>query len=154
MKRKTHLSVAAGVVALLAGLLHARFADFGVALVAALAADELIDTLGHVGRRRAPWTHNILACLLLPALITVLLNAPTGWRLATPLAYPLAAAGTLTHLALDALTPTGVWPLWPLSSRRLRGPIHYDNPVANAILAALGATAFIVGVSLLAWHAS
>ncbi|AEM38218.1 membrane-bound metal-dependent hydrolase [Pyrolobus fumarii 1A] len=152
MRRKTHLSIAAGVVALLAGLLHAHFADFGVALLAALAADEFIDALGHVGRRRAPWTHNLFACLLLPALITAVLNA--AWRLVTPLAYPLAAAGTATHLALDALTPAGVWPLWPLSRRRLRGPIHYDDPTANTILTTLGAAAFIVGVSLLAWHAS
>ena len=59
--------------------------------------------------------------------------------------------GTLSigsHLLADALTPMGIRPFWPLSSRRYTVALtRAANPVANYVLFALGVGAIVlVGV--------
>ncbi|PSQ19693.1 metal-dependent hydrolase [Halobacteriales archaeon QS_8_69_26] len=61
-------------------------------------------------------------------------------------------AGTLsmlTHLAADAVTPMGIAPLWPVSSRRYSLElVRSANPVANYLLLAVGVV--VAGVTLYA----
>lgn len=55
--------------------------------------------------------------------------------------------GILAHLLADALTPSGVPLLWPLSGRRYTvGVCRADNAVANYGLLALGAAAVALAV--------
>jgi inner membrane protein len=59
----------------------------------------------------------------------------------------VGAFGVGTHLAADALTPSGVPLLWPLSGRRFSlGLVRADHAVANWGLLALGAFATALAV--------
>lgn len=112
-------------------------------------------------------THTLVFALLVGAVL-----AAGGWALGTrfggallalgvpidtvrvPLPGDLAALGfvvgvltVVSHLLADLLTPMGIAPFWPVSSRRYSLEIATAaNPIANAVLlaAGLGATGAVL----------
>jgi inner membrane protein len=66
-------------------------------------------------------------------------GALTGAPALTALGFALGTLAVLAHLLADVLTPAGVRPLWPLSSRSYSLSLTTAaNPVANYLLLALG----------------
>ena len=126
----------------------------GGAIVLALARtpdlDVRVPLISHRGI-----THTVWFALAVGALC-----AGAGWVLAAPLGLGPAAtvaalaggAGALSigsHLLADALTPMGIRPLWPLSSRRYSLElVRADNWLANQLL--LGAGVFAVAAVVVA----
>ena len=94
-------------------------------------------------------THTLLFAALVGAALAgaaALLSARLPPSLAAPWLVPFAAFvgafGVGTHLLADALTPSGVPLLWPLSRRRFSlRVVRADSTVANWGLLALGAFA-------------
>lgn len=63
------------------------------------------------------------------------------------LGFGLGALAVLAHLLADVLTPAGIRPLWPLSSRTYSLSLTTAaNPVANYLLFALGVFATVAAV--------
>jgi len=54
-----------------------------------------------------------------------------------------AFAAAFLHAAEDSLTKQGCRLLFPLSRRRVRGPVRYDDPVTNAALSVLALAAIL-----------
>jgi inner membrane protein len=83
-----------------------------------------------------------------------------GGRPATFGAATLALSGfcvgtlaVVAHLLGDALTPAGIAPLWPLSSRNVTFSVtRADNTVANYALFGLGVAATAAALLLVAGH--
>ncbi|ELZ17270.1 membrane-bound metal-dependent hydrolase [Haloterrigena salina JCM 13891] len=66
-------------------------------------------------------------------------------------AFLVGALSICSHLFADALTPMGIRPLWPLSSRRYTLAVtRTANPLANYVLLGLGVAAVLVGAGIVA----
>lgn len=62
-------------------------------------------------------------------------------------AFLVAFLSVLSHVAADALTPTGVRPFWPLSRRRVAlGIVRSANPGANWLAFGSGVVALSVAL--------
>lgn len=127
----------------------------GAAVGAAAALVPDVDHPGStVGRRLRPvavvleelWGHRSLTHTVWFALPAGLLLGALAARLGLPRACAAAGtAGALSHLALDALTRSGVEPLAPWGSR-LRGPVASGGAVdglLGLVLAVLAAAALV-----------
>lgn len=132
----------------LGGACHELLAVVGAVTMIALATvpdwDQQIPFLAHRGV-----THTVPFALGLGAVVGS--AGVTVPALGPPLVvgtvgFLLGALSVLVHVAVDALTPMGVRPFWPLSGRRYSlGIVRSANPLANYVLFGLG-----VGVSLAA----
>lgn len=113
----------------------------GVLLLATLPDSDLrVPFLSH----RGP-THTLLFLLAVAGLL-----GAAGWVVAgrtglaersllAAFAFLVGALGIGSHLLADVLTPMGIAPFWPLSSRNYSLRVtRASNPVANWILLALG----------------
>ena len=112
----------------------------------ALAANELIDALGHGARGDVPvrsfWTHSVFTapawCVTAAIFSIYVADVITGQALTAY--HVLFAAGlgivlAYSHLFLDALTEGGVY----LGRRRVAlAHLRYDNPILNGAFVALG----------------
>jgi len=102
----------------------------------------LIDTFGHRGLRRDPYTHSLLGVTILSCSIAVIaalsLELYIGYKmdfLATLLAILLSG---YIHLFLDMLTSTGIYPIWPWSRKTFSlASIRYDDPLTNKFFSTL-----------------
>lgn len=130
-------------------------AVLGGAGVLALARLPDYDLRVPLVRHRGP-THTVLFGLLVGAalgaggwLVGVRRGAAAGLELGL-LGVAVGVLAVGSHLLADALTPAGVRPFWPVSSRRYSlGLARADNPLANYGLLALGvgATAAVLLVA-------
>ena len=152
MKRDTHVVFAVGLVVFLAGLLGVGLVSTGLGLASAVLVNVFVDMVGHERRgrwvTRSAWSHSIFFISLLSVLLAAFLSllvSVEDWRV-----YLLSLAGGLSHLVLDALTPAGVAPLWPFSSRRARGRIRYDDRLVNMVFQVVGVVLLIAGLPGLA----
>lgn len=143
--------MAAGAAVGAAAVPACPMAGAAVGAMAALLPD--VDHPGStIGRRLRPlavvleelWGHRSLTHTLwfiLPA--GLLLGGLAGWLFGLPAGCVLAgAAGGLSHLALDALTRSGVEPFGPWG-RRFRGPVATGgvlDVLLGVVLAVLAAT--------------
>ena len=117
------------------------------ALASAVFVNFVVDRFGHERRgrfvARSAWSHSIVfvTAMTMTTLypFRVLWGCGTGTLLA-------ALAGSISHLPLDAITPAGVAPLWPLTRKRVRGAIHYDSRVANTLFMIIGLTLVTVAI--------
>ena len=140
MKQSTHIAFAVGVVAASVALLDLSLCCSLAALASAVFVNFVVDRFGHERRgrfvARSAWSHSIVfvaaATLVTLYPFMVLWGCSTGTLLA-------ALAGSLSHLPLDAITPAGIAPFWPLSRKRVRGAVRYDNGLANTLFTTLGA---------------
>jgi inner membrane protein len=124
----------------------------GVGVLALARLPDVDLRLPFVAHRGA--THTLAFALAVAAAMAGAASLAAG-RLPTPFDAPwlpafaafVGAFGVGTHLAADALTPSGVPLLWPLSGRRISlGLVRADHPVANWGLLALGAFATALAV--------
>lgn len=61
--------------------------------------------------------------------------------------FVVGTLSILSHLAADVLTPSGIRPLWPVSSRRYSlNVVRASNTLANYALFCLGVAATVVAV--------
>lgn len=66
-------------------------------------------------------------------------------------AFGIGALAILSHLAADSITPMGIRPLWPLSSRRYTLAVTgAANPLANYVLLGVGVGAVLAAVGIVA----
>lgn len=103
-------------------------------------------------RHRGP-THTVLFMLLVSGVI-----AAGAWALGTRFpaldraaltgfAFLVGVLGIGSHLLADALTPAGIEPFWPVSSRNYTlGVARASNPLANWALLALGVFATVLAL--------
>jgi inner membrane protein len=114
--------------------------------------DQRVPLLTHRGV-----THTVLFAMLVGAAVGgvgwLVAAGETGVGVAPPVAAAAGfAAGALAigaHLLGDVLTPAGIEPLWPLSSRNYSLSVTTAaNPVANYLL--FGAGVFVTAVALAA----
>jgi membrane-bound metal-dependent hydrolase YbcI (DUF457 family) len=153
-KRTTHLvsGIAAGAAIsafagggdiefLLVGGLFGILPDFDIALTPLWAR-----------AHRSAGSHSLLAAACMAAAWYIIVRTlvsdlglfDTAEGVVASAATAFAAA--FVHAAEDALTKQGCLLLYPLSRRRFRGPVRYDDLVANTALTFL-AFAVIVGFS-------
>ncbi|QCS42604.1 metal-dependent hydrolase [Natrinema versiforme] len=97
-------------------------------------------------------THTVPFALLvgagLAALATVLVDASSAFADAgfVTFAFLIGLVSIGSHLVVDALTPMGIRPFWPLSRRRYSVDLTTAaNPLANYGLFGLGVGAVLVG---------
>lgn len=97
-------------------------------------------------------THTVLFAVLvgvgLAALTAVLVDASSAFADAgfVTFAFLIGLVSIGSHLLVDALTPMGVRPFWPLSRRRYSIDLTTAaNPLANYALFGLGVGAVLVG---------
>lgn len=163
MTGKTHAAAGA-----LAGALAGRAAGDPLVGMALGAFSALLPDIDHpgswAGRRLRPASvvleavaghrtvaHTVWFCLGVSALLAFATAFLSTYVSALPLPLPwwpapkvtglYAFAGALSHLALDALTRSGVEPLAPLLPLRLRGPLETGDPIVEVPAAALFALA-------------
>jgi inner membrane protein len=92
-------------------------------------------------------THTLLFAGLVGAGTGGAAGALTGAPALGALGFGFGALAVLAHLLADALTPAGIRPLWPLSSRSYSLALTTAaNPVANYLLFALGVFATAAAV--------
>ncbi|KYH30653.1 inner membrane protein YdjM [Moorella mulderi DSM 14980] len=161
MTGKTHAAAGAFAGALAGRLIGDPLTGMAIGAVAALLPD--VDHPGsYVGRRLRPVsvllemaaghrtvTHTVWFCAvvgILAALVSTLARPYTAvlhlpWWPTWPAAGLDAFLGALSHLALDALTRSGVEPLAPLLPLRLRGPLETGDPLVELPAATLFALA-------------
>lgn len=163
MTGKTHAAAGAFIGALTGKALGEPLAGLAVGALAAMLPD--VDHPGSwAGRRLRPVSvlleavaghrtvaHTVWFCLGVSALLALLAGALGAYAPALPLPLPwwpapgvaglYAFAGSLSHLALDCLTKSGVEPLAPLLPFRLRGPLETGDPLTEIPSAALFALA-------------
>ncbi|WP_226479196.1 metal-dependent hydrolase [Natrinema amylolyticum] len=87
----------------------------------------------------------------LAALAAVLVDAPSAFADAgfVSLAFLVGVVSIGSHLLVDALTPMGIRPFWPLSRRRYSADLTTAaNPIANYGLFGLGLVAVLTGTAL------
>lgn len=136
---------------LLAGHESTAFAGGGImlALVMVPDCDHGLPFVPH----RGP-THTLLFALLSGAVLGVcaaILVPSRGALVGTGLfAFAIGTFAIGTHLIADLLTPMGIEPFWPLSSRRYSLQLtSARNPRANNVLLGLGTLVTAVGLYLL-----
>ncbi|RZH69452.1 metal-dependent hydrolase [Natrinema altunense] len=141
-----------GTVVALAG--HAEVAIVGGLICVGLSTlpdcDHRLPLIDH----RGP-THTVPFALLvgagLAALAAVLVDASSAFADLgfVSLAFLVGFVSIGSHLLVDALTPMGVRPFWPLSRRRYSLEVTTAaNPVANYGLFGLGIGAVLAGTAL------
>jgi len=143
LKEDTHIIFGAGLSALAASLLGCSLTCIALAAMANLVIHPLIDRLGHEKHwwqkhpRRHKATHSLLGATLVSLAVAAALRhaAPAAgvgeWQ---PLALA-ALIGGLSHLALDALNPSGVY----LCGRRVSlRAARYNSLWANLLFQSLG----------------
>ncbi len=141
-----------GTVVALAG--HAEIAIVGGLVCVGLSTlpdcDHRLPLIDH----RGP-THTVPFALLvgagLAALAAVLVDASSAFADLgfVSLAFLVGFVSIGSHLLVDALTPMGVRPFWPLSRRRYSLEVTTAaNPVANYGLFGLGIGAVLAGTAL------
>jgi len=160
---KTHAAAGA-----LAGSLVGKVVGDPVSGLAAGALAALLPDVDHpgswAGRRLRPVSvlleavaghrtvaHTVWFCLGVSALLAFLAGVLGAYASALPFPLPLwipprlaglyAFAGALSHLALDALTRSGVEPLAPVLPLRVRGPLETGDPLVELPAAAMLALA-------------
>ncbi|HVW68691.1 MAG TPA: metal-dependent hydrolase [Steroidobacteraceae bacterium] len=109
--------------------------------------------LGYLLQHRG-YTHTVLSCLLLAAVLYLATEGWARWRKLT-LSHRdrleiagVAALGTLLHLAMDFLNSYGVHPFWPLENRWFYGDSVF---IVEPLYWAAAATLFWVTPSI-AWR--
>lgn len=133
---------------------HGEVAIVGGLVCAALSPlpdyDHRVPMIDH----RGP-THTIPFALLagagLAALTAVLVDASSAFADAgfVSLAFLIGLVSVGSHLLVDALTPMGVRPFWPVSNRRYSAQLTTAaNPVANYGLFGLGVGAVLAGTAI------
>lgn len=144
-KRTTHLLSGAAVGALLSFLTgEDLFALVAVGSVAGIAPDfDLLLAPMARGIHRSAASHSLLAAVVLSsswAAVLVLLmseaDAPMldgGFVLASSLVVFLSV---FLHAAEDSLTIAGCTLLYPVSRRRWKGPVRYDDFLVNTAISA------------------
>ena len=140
MKQDTHIAFSTGLALALSTILHLGLACTTAAIAATVIVNWLVDRVGHERRGRfivrSAWSHSIP--FITVTTIAILYPLALLWRCGfTTTAIP-ALAGSLSHLALDAVTRNGVAPLWPLSRRRVRGIVKYDDRLVNWLFRVAG----------------
>lgn len=149
MMGKTHACAGAALGAVAGSSIGYIGAAAGAA-VGAVAA--LLPDLDHPGSKAGRWlrplavwfewrwghrdspTHTLLFTLAAGLALGIL-----AWPLAGPAVLLSGALGGASHLALDAVTKSGVRPFRPFSSRVLRGPITTGSWAERAVQALAGA---------------
>jgi len=136
-----------------AGLGHLALA----ATVCVVALSPLPDVDEHL-----PWTthrggtHSVwfaLAVGVAAATVAVLVAPALGVRPKTlaGLAFAGGVLAVALHVLADALTPMGIYPLWPLSTqRRSLNVVPSAHPGANRLALAAGVGAWLLAVGLVA----
>lgn len=135
----------------LGGAGHEQLAVVGAATMIALATvpdwDKGLPFLAHRGiTHTVPFALGLGAVVgsagvAVPALGPPLVVGTVGFLLGT--------LSVLVHVAVDALTPMGVRPFWPLSGRRYSlALVRSANPLANYLLFALGVAASLAALWL------
>ena len=140
MKQDTHIAFSTGLALALSTILHLGAQCTIAAIAVTVIVNWLVDRVGHERRGRfivrSAWSHSILFVTVSTLAILYLLCILWGCSFTTA-AVP-ALAGSLSHLALDTVTRNGVAPLWPLSRRRVRGVVRYDDRLVNWLFRAVG----------------
>lgn len=155
MKRTTHMLSGVAIGALVASLLGEE--PLGLMLLGGLFGtvpdlDMVVARMG-LDVHRSPASHSLLAAVLLSV----------GWAVALASAgdvldeagagiplWPSAAVVLLSvflHAAEDSVTRAGCRLLFPLSRRVFRGPVRYDDVVANASLSALALLVLLISLT-------
>lgn len=102
MQRTTHIAFGLLIAIIIFSIFHL---DFGLAIVAGIGAIfpdiDFKENLRHLHRKLF---HNIWAIGLVTIIISILFTLSFG------IAFML---GAFSHLIADALTPMGIYPLWP-----------------------------------------
>lgn len=94
---------------------------------------------------RSAWSHSLLASVLMALALYLamrLLLMPEGLiesGVLLELSAITAFAAAFLHAAEDSLTLHGCRLLYPISRRRWRGPVRYDDLVSNAMLSIVAA---------------
>jgi inner membrane protein len=138
-----------GTIVSLSG--HAEVAIVGGLVCVALATlpdyDHRLPLIDH----RGP-THTVAFALLvgagLAALTAVLVDASSAFADAgfVSFGFLVGVVSIGSHLLVDALTPMGVRPFWPVSRRRYSLDVTTAaNPIANYALLGLGIAATLAG---------
>lgn len=132
-----------------------EFALVGAAVMVSLAMvpdwDVRVPGMKHRGV-----THTFLFALLMGGVLfgagVVLAQTLAPAEQATVAAYGffLGALSVIVHIAIDALTPAGVRPFWPLWRKQFSLSVtRAGNPVANHMLLLLGVLASSVSLLVL-----
>ncbi|ADD04220.1 DUF457 family protein [Natrialba magadii ATCC 43099] len=133
--------------------------DEGLAIVGGLVAvslstlpdfDQRVPMLEH----RGP-THTVGFALLVGVLVAMAAAVVVGQS--TPFvglellvfAFAVGTLAIVSHLLADVITPMGIRPFWPLSSRHYTFDVtRAANPIANYALFGLGVSAVVVAVGV------
>lgn len=146
MKYHTHLIIGAT-----AGILIASYTGQSVLLyaiiggVAGVMPDmDIYADKAHIAAHRGAWSHSLLASVIASILTFIplyYLKFPTYSSLWTSLTV---FSAFFLHAIADTMTYSGTYLLYPLSKRKYKGFVRYDNPVANAGLILLCLAALIL----------
>ncbi|UCE91753.1 MAG: metal-dependent hydrolase [Methanobacteriota archaeon] len=153
MKRITHALSGAAVgasVSLVTGEHTLSLAAIGAVAGVVPDVDAAIPLLSRRIHRSAA-THSVLAAAMLALAWVVVLSGlshlvpqvqpETEYVLSSGLAV---FASAFVHAVEDSLTVAGSRLFYPFSRRRWRGPVKYDDPIANAALSAAAAVALVL----------
>lgn len=153
MKRITHALSGAAVGASISFVTgEDPFSLVAVGAVAGVLPD--VDALIPLLSRRihrTPATHSVSAAAMLALAWTMLISAISHleWTANPDTVYVLSTGlvvfvSAFVHAAEDSLTVAGCRLFYPFSRRRWRGPVKYDDPVANAALSAIAAVVLVM----------
>ncbi len=98
---------------------------------------------------RSAGSHSLLAAVCMAAtwyVVALMVLSPLGLFGGQDLVVAsciTAFAAAFLHAAEDSLTKQGCRLFFPLSSRRLSGPVRYDDPVINTTLSLLALAAIL-----------
>lgn len=153
MKRVTHVALGAAAGALISSV--AGQPPLFLAVVGGLfgVAPDLDLFLSGLGKNvhRSPATHSLLASVLFACAWAMAVFSEnslfgTDHLDAVPLWISSLAvfASAFLHAASDSTTVQGCILMFPLARRRYRGPLRYDDIVANSLLLVLSAAVIAV----------
>ncbi|AEM38904.1 hypothetical protein Pyrfu_1036 [Pyrolobus fumarii 1A] len=149
MKLATHVAFSSSIAAALALLAGCPASCAWYAAWSSALVNIALDLLGHEVRggrpRRTAFSHSFVGPLAFSTVfMTSALLAPPPEALAAIIAI---LVGSYSHLALDAVTEGGVYPYWPLSSKRWRlASLPYNHPTANKLAMLMGALALLTSL--------
>jgi len=139
---------AGAAVSALAGAGHLELVLVG-GLFGMLPDLDVVLTPLHAQAHRSVGSHSLLAAVCMAATwYVVALMVLSKFDLFDGQDFVVASsvaafAAAFLHAAEDSLTKQGCRLLFPLSRRRLRGPVRYDDPVTNAALSVLALAAIL-----------
>ncbi len=152
MREDTHVVMGAGVSSAAASLLGCSIPCLVLAVTLNSIIHPLIDWLGHEKHwwqshpRRHAITHSLLGSSILSlAVVAVVVRLLSAVGIVVD-AWSLSAAtlaGALSHLALDALNPSGVFVCGRRVSLRIA---RYNNPILNIAFQAMGLMLLVYSV--------